>query len=75
MTSLSPAAARTKTMGIPQLICCGIPVVRKIQRLLLGGWCPGLVVFVPEVVLEGVAWGVVRLVVDFFLVFEGLVPF
>jgi hypothetical protein len=55
VTGLSPAAALTKIMGIPQLICCGIPIVRKIQRLLPGGWCLGLVVFVPEVVLEGVA--------------------
>jgi hypothetical protein len=37
-------------MWIPQLICCGIHMVMKIQRLLLGGWCSGLVVFVLEVV-------------------------
>jgi hypothetical protein len=37
-------------MWIPQLICCGIHMVMKIQRLLLCGWCSGLVVFVLEVV-------------------------
>jgi len=51
------------------------PPGHEIQRLLVGGWRLGLVVFVLEVVLEVVALGVVRLVVDFFLVFEVLVPF
>ena len=45
-----------------------------LRRLRLGAGL-GLVVFVLELVLEVVAYGVVRLVVDVFLVVEVLVPF